>query len=73
MKNSKRDLLPLRNGISLSKMMCLTTSKEVLCMSRISYASAIGSLMYAMLCTRSDIVLAVSVTSRYPSNPSKKY
>ena len=29
MKNSKRRLLPLRHGISLSKMMCPTTSEEV--------------------------------------------
>ncbi|CAL8999735.1 unnamed protein product [Prunus brigantina] len=38
-------------------------------MSKIPYASAIGSLMYAMVCTRPDIGYAVSVTSRYRSNP----
>ena len=42
-------------------------------MSKISYASAIGSLMYAILCTRSDIAHAVSVTSRYQSNPGEEY
>ena len=35
MKNSKRGLLPLRNGINLSKMMYPTTSEEVQRMSRI--------------------------------------
>ena len=64
-KNSKRGLLPLRYGISLSKMMCPTTSKEVQHMSRIPYTSTIGSLMYAMLCIRPNIIFAVSVTSRY--------
>ena len=29
--------------------------------------------MYAMLCTRPDIVLAVSVTSRYQSNPDEEH
>ncbi|PKI60665.1 hypothetical protein CRG98_018912 [Punica granatum] len=36
-------------------------------MALVPYASAIGSLMYAMLCTRPDIAYAVSVTSRYQS------
>ena len=54
-------------------MMCLTTSEEVQCMSKISYTSAIGSLMYIMLCTHPDIVLAVSVTSRYQSNPNEEH
>ena len=37
-------------------------------MAKVPYASAIGSLMYAMLCTRSDIAYVVSVTSRFQSN-----
>ena len=73
MKNSKRKFLPLRHGIYLSKMMCLTTSKKVQRMSWISYASAIDSLMYAMLYTRPNIALTVSVTSRYQSNLDKEY
>ena len=73
MKHSKRDLLPLKYGINLSKMMCLTTSEEVQCMSRIPYASTIGSLMYAIPCTRSDIAPTMSVTSRYQSNPDEEH
>ena len=72
MKNSKRGLLPLRHGISLPTM-CPTTSEEIKCISRISYTSIIGSLMYAMLCTRSDIALAVSVTSKYQSNQGEEH
>jgi hypothetical protein len=34
----------------------------------IPYASAIGSTMYAMKCTRPDVSYALSVTSRYQSN-----
>ena len=38
-------------------------------MSKTPYASAIESLMYATLCTRPDIAYAVSLTSRYQSDP----
>ena len=37
-------------------------------MARVPYASAVGSLMYAMLCTRPDICFAVGMVSRYQSN-----
>ena len=35
----------------------------------ILHASAIGSIMYAMLCTRPDVRLAISLAGRYQSNP----
>ena len=38
-------------------------------MRQIPYASAVGSLMYAMLCTRLDICYLVGMVSRYQSNP----
>jgi hypothetical protein len=34
----------------------------------IPYASAIRSIMYAMLCTRPDVSYALSATSKYQSN-----
>lgn len=37
---------------------------------QLEYASAIGSLMYAMHCTRPDIAFAVGKMSRYTNNPS---
>ena len=37
-------------------------------MVRVPYASVVGSLMYAMLCTRPDICFAVGMVSRYQSN-----
>ena len=48
MENSKRGLLPLRYGIHLSKKMCPDTPEEIQCMSKIPYASVIGSLMYVI-------------------------
>jgi hypothetical protein len=42
-------------------------------MSRVPYASAVGSLMYAMVCTRLDISHVVGVLSRYMSKPGKEH
>ncbi|XP_057548061.1 secreted RxLR effector protein 161-like [Amaranthus tricolor] len=38
-------------------------------MNNVPYASAIGSIMYAMICTRPDVAFALSMCSRYQSNP----
>ncbi|MCO5576798.1 hypothetical protein L7F22_030618 [Adiantum nelumboides] len=42
-------------------------------MSKIPYASACGSLMYAMVATRPNIAHAVGVVSKFMSNPGKKH
>ena len=39
----------------------------------IPYASVVGSIMYAMICTRPDVSYALSVTSRYQSNPGESH
>jgi hypothetical protein len=40
-------------------------------MKNVLYASAVGSLMYAMVCTRPDVAHAVGVVCRFLSNPGK--
>ncbi|XP_061350404.1 secreted RxLR effector protein 161-like [Gastrolobium bilobum] len=42
-------------------------------MERIPYASAIGSIMYAMLCTRPYVSYALSITSRYQADPGEDH
>lgn len=42
-------------------------------MANVPYVSIIGSLMYAMVCTRPDIAHAVKVVSKYMSNPGKQH
>ena len=39
----------------------------------IPYASAISSIMYAMLCTRPDVNLAISLVGRYQSDPGVEH
>ena len=68
MQNSKKGNLPFRHGIHLSREQSLKTPQAVEEMRHISYASAVGSLMYAMLCMRPDICFAVGVVSMFQSN-----
>ncbi|KAL0405675.1 UNVERIFIED_CONTAM: Retrovirus-related Pol polyprotein from transposon TNT 1-94 [Sesamum latifolium] len=65
MEDSKRRVLPMRHGIKLSKKQSPKTDEELKRMSNIPYASAVGSIQYAVQCTRLDVAYALSVTSRY--------
>ncbi|KAI3470105.1 hypothetical protein Pfo_026768 [Paulownia fortunei] len=69
----KRGFLPMSHGVSLSQVMSPKSPEEREMMARIPYASAIGSIIYAMLCTRPDITHALSVTNRYQSNPGEEH
>ena len=63
MQDSKKGGQPSRTGITLSLDDCLKTSEEKVYMEKVPYASAVGSLMYAMLCTRPNICYAVGIVS----------
>ena len=63
MQDSKRGFLPMSHGIKLSKSQCPTTKDKRERMDKIPYASAIGSIMYAMLYTQLDVFCALSMTS----------
>ena len=65
MKSAKPVSTPLASHLKLSKQMCLTTKEEKEGMAKIPYSSAVGSLMYAMVCTRPDIAHAIGVVSRF--------
>ncbi|WVZ58341.1 hypothetical protein U9M48_008620, partial [Paspalum notatum var. saurae] len=71
MHDSKKGFLPMSPGMNLSKTQCPSTTDEQKRMSEIPYASAIRSIMYAMICTRPHDSFALSVTSRYQSCPGE--
>ena len=73
MQNAKKGFLPFKHGVALSRDQCPKTTDEIERMKQIPYASAVGSLMYAMLCTRPDICFAVGMVSRYQSNPGEDH
>ena len=52
MDQSKKKFLPVLQGVKLSKTQSPITAEHRKRMKFIPYASAIGSIKYAMLCTR---------------------
>ena len=64
---------PIAKCDVFTKDLCPKTSEEKKYMERVPYANAVGSLMYAMLCTRPDICFAVGMVSRYQSNPGEAH
>ena len=73
MQNSKKGLHPFRHGVPLSDDQRPKTLKEENMMREVPFAYAMGSLMYAMLCTRLDICYLVGMVSRYQLNPAPKH
>ena len=73
MQDAKRGFVPMSHGITISDDNSPKTSDEKDRMSRILYASAIESIMYAMICTRPDVSYALSMTSRFQSNPGEAH
>ena len=69
MENAKVVSCPLAAHFKLSRKQCPTTDEQKKEMHHVPYASAVGSLMYAMVCTRPDIAHVVSTVSRFMSNP----
>jgi transposase InsO family protein len=63
----------LAGHLKLSSKQSPTSEEEKEEMKKVPYASAVGSLMYAMVCTRPDIAHAVGVVSRFLSNPGKEH
>ena len=63
----------MSHGIDLCKTQCPSTQDERERMSKIPYASAKGSIMYAMICTRPDVACALSMTSRYQYDPGESH
>ena len=61
MDQAKKGFLPVLQGVKLSQTQCPTTAEDREKMKDVPYASAIGSIMYAMLCTRPDVCLSINI------------
>ncbi|RVW34990.1 Retrovirus-related Pol polyprotein from transposon TNT 1-94 [Vitis vinifera] len=64
---------PLRSHLKLSSKQSPSSEKEKEEMRKVPYASAVGSLMYVMVCTRLDIAHVVRVVNKFLSNPCKEH
>ncbi|GJV16497.1 retrotransposon protein, putative, ty1-copia subclass [Tanacetum coccineum] len=69
MENSKRGSIPMQEKLRLSKSQGASTPAELKRMQNVPYASAVGSIMYAVRCTRPDVAFAQNITSRFQQNP----
>jgi hypothetical protein len=58
MQECKPVKVPILVGVKLYVDQCPKTQEEEEDMSRVPYVSVVGSLMYAMVCTRPDIAHA---------------
>jgi hypothetical protein len=72
MQECKLVRLPIYVGVKLSTDQCPRTQQQEEDMACVPYDSVVGSLMYAMICTRPNITHAVGVLSRYMSKPGKE-
>ncbi|GKC27050.1 retrotransposon protein, putative, ty1-copia subclass [Tanacetum coccineum] len=68
MENSKCGTIPMQENLKLSKSQGASTPAEIQRMQNIIYASVVGSIMYAVRCTRPDVTFAQNITSRFQQN-----
>ncbi|GJT18565.1 retrotransposon protein, putative, ty1-copia subclass [Tanacetum coccineum] len=71
LENSKRGTIPMQEKLKLSKSNGASTPAKMRHMSNVPYASAVGSIMYAVRCTRPDVAFAQNITSRFQQNPGE--
>lgn len=73
MQNCKPSIAPVCKGDKFNKAQCPKNDIEKESMKNVPYASVMGSLMYAAVCTRPDIAYAASLLGRYSSNPGYEH
>ncbi|GJZ10434.1 retrotransposon protein, putative, ty1-copia subclass [Tanacetum coccineum] len=73
MENSKRGSIPMQDKLRLSKSQGASTPAELKRMQSVPYASAVGSIMYAVRCTRPDVAFAQNITMRFQQNIEAEY
>ena len=69
MKDCSLSVAHIVKGDKFHMNQCPRNNLEKEQMRNIPYASAIGSMMYAQVCTRPDIAFVVGMLGRYQSNP----
>jgi hypothetical protein len=64
---------PSHSSVKLILSMAPSNDQEIKEMRDVPYRSAVGSVMYAMVCTRPDIAAAVGEVCRYMQNPGPQH
>ncbi|KAD3067741.1 hypothetical protein E3N88_35621 [Mikania micrantha] len=69
MQQCSPSVAPVVKGDNFGSYQCPKSEAEIDQMRLIPYASVVGSLMYAQVCTRPDIAYITGMLGRYQSNP----
>nr|GEY97337.1 retrotransposon protein, putative, Ty1-copia subclass [Tanacetum cinerariifolium] len=72
-ENSKHGSIPMQEKLKLSKSQGAFTPAEMKRMQNVPYALAVGSIMYAVRCTRPDVAFAQNIISRFQQNLEAEY
>jgi hypothetical protein len=73
MHASKATPAPIQKGDKFGLYQCPKNQYEIDQMKAVPYASVVGSLQYAQVCTRPDLAFVTGVLGRYQSNPGAKH
>jgi len=73
MRDCKAVNTPMVAHFKLSSDQFPKSDEDKTRMSRVPYSNAIGSLMYAMVCTRPNLAYVVSIVSRFMHSPGKAH
>ncbi|GKA13846.1 hypothetical protein Tco_0693492 [Tanacetum coccineum] len=73
MDTSKCGYIPMQERLDLNKTQGASKPEEVKRMQNVPYASAVGSIMYAVSCTRPDVAFTQNLTSHFQQNPEEPH
>ena len=73
MKDPKPGGFPLANLLRLYVEQCPKSDEEKDKMKNVLYASAVGSLIYTMMCTHPYIAYVMGIISKFLANPGKEH
>jgi hypothetical protein len=73
MPDAKKVTISIAPHFKLPSTQCPVIDEDIEYMSRVPYSSAVGSLMYDMVCSCPDLSYAMSLVSRYMANPGKEH
>ena len=73
MHKSEPKPAPITQDEKFGSFQCPKNEYELEQMKSVPYASALGSIMYAQVCTRPDLTLAIGLLGRFQLNPGKDH
>ena len=73
MREAKPVQTPIAQHFKLSSSQCPSIEDEKESMEKIPYSSAVGCLMYSMVCTILDLAYAIILISKFMSDPGKEH